>query len=83
MPLMWRVIFACSLRTLKHSIELSCNGFNFLSAASRAFYVPFTLKANQSIQPIKKNSLKMVLDSWSDLEEDFPDITDCPPVTHK
>jgi hypothetical protein len=39
------------------------------------------LKANQSIQPVKKNSLKMLLDSWSDLEEDFPDITDCPPVS--
>jgi hypothetical protein len=38
------------------------------------------LKANQAIQPVKKNSLKMLLDSWSDLEEDFPDITDCPPV---
>jgi hypothetical protein len=41
------------------------------------------LKANQSIQPVKKNSLKMLLDSWSDLEEDFPDITDYPPVAHK
>jgi hypothetical protein len=38
------------------------------------------LKANLSIQPIKKNSLKMLLDSWGDLEEDFPDITDCPLV---
>ncbi|GEM_PF-661093 len=38
------------------------------------------LKANLSIQPIKKNSLKMLLDSWGDLEQDFPDITDCPPV---
>jgi hypothetical protein len=38
------------------------------------------LKANQSIQPVKKNSLKMLLDSWSDLEEDFPDISDYPPV---
>jgi hypothetical protein len=38
------------------------------------------LKANHAIQSVKKNSLKMLLDSWSDLEEDFPDITDCPPV---
>jgi hypothetical protein len=38
------------------------------------------LKANHSIQPVKKNSLKMLLDSWNDLEEDFPDIEDCPPV---
>jgi hypothetical protein len=38
------------------------------------------LKANHAIQPVKKNSLKMLLDSWSDLEEDFPDITDCPSV---
>jgi hypothetical protein len=41
------------------------------------------LKANHAIQPVKKHSLKMLLDSWSDLEEDFPDITDCPPVTNK
>ena len=38
------------------------------------------LKANLSIQLVKKNNLQMLLDSWSDLEEDFPDIEDCPPV---
>lgn len=37
-------------------------------------------KANLSIQPVKKNNLQMLLDSWSDLENDFPEIEDCPPV---
>lgn len=38
------------------------------------------LKANLSIQPVKRNNLQVLLDSWSDLEEDFPDIVDCLPV---